>query len=239
MWRLCRLMTGAGVVAALAFGCGSSSSDEQVMRFVGFDAGNINQLDTVTATSAEICINNPNVSGDFTQPPPTLINAIFVNEEKANIHLESYSIHFNDSSAGVADVFASIPGNPDLPGGSCSDTGNECAVDADCVSSMSSSGSGTAATCDHTETIVGGIVLVDSETKAHVNPKLYGQTLSMTLTFVGVDDANRTWQVEAGYAVVFSDSLECGTTTLSTPTFLYLDTTIRAHGIACKIPSQN
>ena len=221
MRRLCRLATGAGLVAMLALGCGSSAEDAAVMRFVGFDASDISQPDTVTATSAEVCVNNPNLSGDLTQLPPTLINAIFVNEEEANIHLESYTVHFNDSSSGVADVTADIPGNPDLPGGICTDGFTHCAVAADCAASSSSGGGGSSGgttTCDHTQTVVGGLVLIDSEIKAHVNPKLYGQTLSLTLTFAGKDDANRTFVVEAGYAVVFSDSLDCGSISVLTPT---------------------
>ena len=66
MRRLCRLATGAGLVAMLALGCGSSAEDAAVMRFVGFDASDISQPDTVTATSAEVCVNNPNLSGDLT-----------------------------------------------------------------------------------------------------------------------------------------------------------------------------
>jgi len=222
------LVTGAGLVVTLALGCGSSAEDETVMRFVGFDGENITQTDTVTATSAEVCVNNPNISGDLTQLPPTLINAIFVNEEKANIHLQSYSVHFDDSSSGVADVTANIPGNPDLPGGICSTAFINCATDADCAASSGSSGGGgtQTATCVHTQTVVGGIVLIDSEVKAHVNPKLYGQTLSLTVSFVGKDDANRTWQVEGGYAVVFSASLECGSTMILTPTFTPIPPTL-------------
>lgn len=227
MWRLCRLATGAGLVAMLALGCGSSGEDSIVMRFITFDAGNISQTDTVTPTSAEVCVNDPNISGDLTQLPPTFINAIFVNEEKANIHLVSYTVHFNESSVGVADVTAYVPGNPDLPGGMCSTGFTQCAVDADCAatSGSSSSGSGQSATCDHSETIVGGLVLIDSETKAHVNPRLYGQTLSLTVSFVGKDDANHKFEVEAGYAVVFSASAECGSIAILTPTFTQIPAT--------------
>jgi hypothetical protein len=212
MRRLCRLVTGAGLLVTLALGCGSSGEDGLVLRFVGFDASGISQDDTVTATSAVVCVNNPNLPPLLTRDlTPTLINAIFINEEAADIHLNSYKVHFNDPSSGVADVTASITSNPNLPGGRCSSGNKTCAVDADCLTSGGSSGSGTeSATCDHSESTVEGIVLVDETAKAHVNPEIYGQTTTLSVTFVGEDDANRTFEVTAGYAVVFSDALRCG-----------------------------
>jgi hypothetical protein len=174
----------------------------------------------VTATSAVVCVT---ALPDLRVPPPTLINATFVNEEYANIHLQSYSVHFNDPRSGVADFTADIPGNPELIGGLCTDGFTRCAVNADCAATSSGSGgggsTGSATTCNHSETTVGGLVLLDGTVKQHFNPELYGQTLSLTLTFVGEDDANQTFVVDGGYAVVFSDSpLLCVLTGVESPT---------------------
>ncbi len=216
MRRLCRLVTGVSLLATLALGCGSSQEDGIVMRFITFAPSDSTQNDTVTATSAEVCVNNPNLPINLRATlTPTSVNAIFVNEEQANIHLLSYTVHFNDPSIGLADVTASISGNPTLIGGMCSTGLISCAVDADCLTVGGTTGSGTGGgeTCDHAETTVDGIVLVDVSAKSHVNPKLFGQATSLTVTFVGADDANRTFEVNAGYAIVFSDDVRCGRAT--------------------------
>ena len=232
MRRLCRLVTGIALLTTLALGCGSSAEDSAVLRFISFDNTGIVQQDAVTPTSAVVCVNN--LAGPVT---PTSINAIFLNEESADIQLLSYTVHFNDPSSGLADVTASVSGNPDLVGGECSTGFTRCAVDADCLASGGGSTSGgTTANCVHTETTVNGIILVDFAAKQHVNPAIYGQTTSLTVTFNGVDDAHNSLQVAAGYAVVFSNRIDCGsavggqtpvatatatatTTVPSTPTF--------------------
>jgi hypothetical protein len=212
------MVTEVALLATLALGCGSSGEDTLVLRFVGFNADNISQEDIVLPTSAVVCVPNPNRPADMLRSfTPTTINAIFTNEEQANIHLNTYTVHFNDPTVGLADVTASLTGNPTLIGGRCSSTGAACAVDTDCISTSGTSNSTTMETCDHTDSTAEGIVLVDLTAKAHVNPAIFGQTTSLTVTFIGADDAHRTFEVPAGYAVVFNDRFDCGTSTGPTP----------------------
>jgi len=221
MWRLCKAVTGAAVLTTLALGCGSTGEDNLVMRFIGFNADGITQEDTASPTSADVdvvqdvCSVSEQGVPTFEPFTATTINAVFRNEEAANIHLKTYTVHFNDPNSGVADVTASLVGNPDLLGGRCSSSGTQCAVSTDCVS-VGGGGGGTGAqedTCTHTDSTVDGIVLVDFAAKEHVNPEIFGQATSLTVTFVGKDDANRTFEVTAGYVVIFGDFNNCATTT--------------------------
>jgi hypothetical protein len=195
MRRLCRLATEVALLATLALGCGSSGEDGVVLRFMGFGPNE---------TSATVCVRS---QGDTS----TTANASFLNEEAADIHLNAYTVHYNDASVGLGDITASITGNPTLIGGRCRTLLTKCAVSADCVMS------GETEPCDHTVTTVEGIVLVDPSAQTHVNPKVYGQATSLTVTFTGVDDAHHTFQVPAGYALIFNDSIDCGDTTGPTP----------------------
>ena len=192
------------IVLAVDNGLYGCQATPTVLSFVGFDSNGITQNDQVSPTSAVVCLNG--VSNPITR---TTINATFLNEEAADIHLNRYAVHFNDPRSGLPDVISVIASSPNIRGGRCSNSLTMCAVDADCLPSGGTDASPTA-TCDHKDTTVPGIVLIDLPTKARVNPQVIGQPTSLTVTFSGVDDADRPFQVTTGYTVVFSDSPDCG-----------------------------
>jgi hypothetical protein len=197
------------LLAALAAGCGSTTSDDrQVLRFIEFNGDNITQADSVNPTSANVDVvpsicevdefGFPTTFEVFTE---TIINAVFVNEEASDILLQTVTVDPGPSS-GLGIIQETISTN--IPGGECTSTGRPCAVDADCTSS-----GGFVGICVHTETTVGGILLFDFLAKFAVNPAIYGEAQNVKITFTGTDDRARSFRVVAGYVVTFDNFDNC------------------------------
>lgn len=223
MRRLYEIVTGTAVLVTVALGCGSTTDDSApanqrpqpglVMRFAGFDVTGIEQQDAVFPTSAQVDVVPSCCTEDFlfteitfesfTQ---TTINVVFVNEEKSDILLNGYTIHFDDASLGLGDLDFNISAL--LQGRRCSnDLLRSCVVDTDCFIPGQMT---TGATCDANQTVVSGVLLFDFLTKELLrgNPKLLGTATTITITFFG-SDPNRSFQAQAGYVVTFDDFCNC------------------------------
>jgi len=213
---LCRSVTAVALVAVVAPGCGSTVGSSLILRFLRWDNTGITQEDSVEESSAQVdavqdcCMVNLDGScGAFEPFTPTIINAVFINEQGSDILLDRYTVHFDDPSSGVGDIPGSISAN--IIGGRCSTENLQCSTDADCAA-VSSGSSSTGAICNHTETTVSGIKLFDIATKLLVNPAIYNFQTSITVTFFG-SDPNQTFQTAAHYVVEFEDLNNCKTTT--------------------------
>lgn len=217
------------VVATMGVvGCGSDSYDESgfgggTLQFVGFTNAGLDQSDKIRPASADVdlCATACNCPGfcsldtvfDVQALQQSLVNAIFRNVGKADIVLDSYWVEI-DPAAGVAPK--QYPLSTLLRGGACSDNPDvSCATDSDC-------GDGT---CDHTDSIVAGLVLYDFDTKEHLvrgfcpapvadvdngfwvmvgdpgSPQTYG----VTVTFSGKDEADHRFTVQTNYVSTFAD----------------------------------
>jgi hypothetical protein len=206
-----------GVLIGLP-GCGSDAGDRLVLSFERFTNEGITQADSVSDTHAEVDIC-PFLCDDLSAEPftQTSVGAVFVNHEKANIRLESYSLLVPGS--GIEEITRSITAM--IPGGRCtSNSSQSCALDVDC---------GTGGQCLHTETTVtfllydidfkqrvllgrcpslardpdtGNIVVVDGDA-------VIPQNLTALLTFTGVDDRNEEYTVTAAYPTSFDNFNAC------------------------------
>lgn len=217
MRRLGSVLTGMVLLAVLSPGCGSTAEDRLVLQFIRFDNAGITQADQVRETSADVDIavelcpagmDTVPMEEPFTQ---TIVNAVFINQEQADIQLEGYTTEISDPRLSQANITnGKITTN--IVGGRCSSQDKPCAVDADCVFGA------TVATCVHTETTVTSIVLFDLLGKAFINgvgqvhPEVLGQALSVTVTFFGSDPV-RPQQTSASYTVTFADFNNCPSTT--------------------------
>jgi hypothetical protein len=223
MRRLCRSVTGMTVLAIVMAGCGSSTGGEQVMRFIGFDTSSLVQQDSVGESGALVDVEQDDcVAGQPTgfacgmsglvgatcEPfTPTEINAVFLNEGAADIHLTGYVVDAG-TDAGLAPRLRGLGG--DLRGGRCSTEDLACSSDLECSSN------GTIGMCIHTETLISNIILFDLDDKAHINLDgvngVRDQTTQVTITFFGQDDSERSFEVSTDYSVVFSDVNDCSAT---------------------------
>ena len=217
---LCRSVAVMALVAVVAPGCGSTTATTLIFQFVNWDNSGLTQEDSVGEASAEVdsvqdcCMVNLDGSCGSIEPfTPTLINAVFINEQGSDIKLEGYTIHFDDPNSGIGDIEGSLSAN--IIGGRCSVSADTpCGTDADCAAIMTNTGGGAtmAATCTHAETTVSGIHLFAIATKVLVNPALYGFQTSITVTFFG-SDPNQSFQTDAHYVVEFGDFDHCTTST--------------------------
>jgi len=192
MRRLCRWAMSIGVLAGVLIGCGSTADDRLVLRFLRFDNTNIDQADAVRETSADIDVFQDFCSdvmgGSLTAEPftQTTINAVFQNEEAADIFLHAYTTDIGNARLSQAN----IP-TPD------------------------SSGNLGITLPGRTETTVSGIVLFDFVGKEVVrlaavdHPEVLLQTIPVHVTFFGRDDADRSFQVTANYLVTFGNFDNC------------------------------
>ena len=210
MWRLCRTLTSVLLAAVVTAGCGSTGSDDDlVLRFVGFNGVGLEQQDSVRETSADVdavqtfCGNEEDTLTvePFTQ---TVINAVFRNEQMLDVFLDGYTVHFDDPRTGLADITNSLSGR--IVGGRCSNTGVPCALNNECATG--GDGGGDTAVCEHTNSVISGLVLVDFSAKAHVNPDIFGQATSLTITFHS-HDAISAYQTVARYVVTFGNYNNC------------------------------
>lgn len=207
MGRLRKLVTGVAL-SALILGCGSTAEDRLVLQFQSFNGVGITQEDAVRENSADvdvvqdICSITDGVP-DFEPFTQTTINAVFRNQEAADIRLEQYIVHVGGDS-GLGDIQQSISTN--IPGGRCTNVDQQCASDFDCIVGT------TSGTCEHTETTVRSLLLFDFLAKASVNPAVYGEGLTITVTFFGSDAANQHFQTTTNYVVTFADFDHCAAT---------------------------
>jgi hypothetical protein len=212
---VCAVMLG--VVIGLP-GCGSDAGDRLVLSFERFTNEGITQADSVSDTHAEVDIC-PFLCDDLTAEPytQTSVGVVFINHEKADIRLESYSLLV--SGSGIEEITRPITAV--IPGGRCDNISFQaCAVDSDC---------GIDGHCFHTETTV-TILLYDFDFKQRVRlgqcPSLVydeaqggyvivnadaiiPQTLTALLTFTGIDDRNESYTVTAAYPSSFDNFNAC------------------------------
>lgn len=208
MRRFSMSVSSMALLTALVAGCGSSTNDEGrlVMRFVQFNGVGLMQADNVTPNSANVdvvpticAVDQQGLPTAFETFTETLINAVFLNEQKSDILLDSVTIDAGPNT-GLGVIEQTIAAN--LPGGKCSQNSDQsCATDADCFLGV----------CQHSETTVTGILLFDFQAKAAVLPSVYGQAQNITITFSGNDDRGRTFTVSRGYVVTFDDFNNCST----------------------------
>lgn len=218
MGRLSRLITVA-VLVVLAGGCGSTGGaggdDALVLQFIQWDNTGLTQADSVGETNADVdviqdlCPPIPPGTGEpFTQ---TVINAIFLNNEGADILLQGYSTKIGDPRLAQADIptpHSSGQLSVNITGGRCSN-GEKCVTNNDCGL--------IGGTCSHTETTVSGLVLFDFfgkeivRTVSQEHPEVLGQVTPMKVTFFG-NDSTRSFQVTVSYTVTFGDFDNCTTT---------------------------
>jgi hypothetical protein len=195
------LLTGT-----LAAGCGSTGGDDAlVFHFIRFDNTGITQADSVRETSADVDIFQDMCQSGTSQSTPepftvTTVNAVFRNEEAADLHLQRVVIDVGPK-LGRAPITHQLDG--DIPGGRCSNIDQQCSADGDCLSGST----GTVGSCLHTETTIGAVVLFDFEDKLHLLPG----TDSVTITF-SASDSIHTFQTSTSYVVTFDDFDNCSKT---------------------------
>ena len=223
MRRLSRIMTGVAMLAVLGGGCGSTNgaggNDALVLQFIQWDNTGLTQADSVGESSADVdvvqdeCISSGQATAEpFTQ---TVINAIFMNNEGADILLQGYSTKLGDPRLFQANITNGALGT-NITGGRCASTNAKCAIDNDC-----SLGGGALGSCLHTETTVSGIVLFDFQAKAFLDAFIFGQpqhldvlgqAIPMTVTFFA-SDPNHSFQISVNYTVTFGDFDNCPAST--------------------------
>ncbi len=203
MRRLCKSVTGMALLAALWVGCGSTGGDDRlIFRFIRFDGQGLTQQDSVRTNSADvdviqdICSVADGVPSfePFTQ---TSINAVFRNEQALDIRLERYRVRVGGKS-GLGVFEGRLSDN--IPGGRCINVDRSCTADSDC---------GAGGTCEHAETTVSSIILFDFLAKASVNPEVYGEALTVSVSFFGSDATEQSFQTTANYVVTFADFDHC------------------------------
>jgi hypothetical protein len=224
----CALVLGA----AIAFGgCGSDrGNDELVLSFQGFTGENISQPDAVGQNTADvdvcqdICVGTSGGT-DLTAEPysVTRVGAIFVNQGKADITLENYTLSvFHDLNGnGERDPGEPGSGVPDMtfsastliPGGRCVDNPQvKCAFDTDCLGR-----------CARQETevelllydltfkdlIKDGDCPFDLNTGTFTGGSIIPQTYDAVITFRGLDDADHHYTVTETYNSTFANFDNC------------------------------
>ncbi|MFQ5664878.1 MAG: hypothetical protein ACE5I7_00450 [Candidatus Binatia bacterium] len=208
MRRLYGTAMGMRAVILLALmGCGSTSGNRLVLRFLGFDGSGITQADSVRPSSGEVDIMQELCSIDADGNPvfepftETTVNGVFRNEQGADIRLERYTVDFGPKS-GLPDSLKVFNGvlNGNVQGGRCDTDARPCALDADC----SGGATGVTGSCLRSETTINGILLVDFDRKAQILPG----TLNLAVTFFG-SDVNQSFKTSTSYVVRFDDFDNC------------------------------
>jgi hypothetical protein len=209
-WLSGRHLLVLGLVAAMS-GCGSGSGDDLILSFIGFSAGNLTQPDAVSMNSADVdvcqgvCVSGSQITVEpFAQ---TRVIATFMNNERANITLDQYTI--SAPGSGIPDQTYNISAL--IPGGRCAaDQSKQCATDSDC-----------AGVCTHSETDVDILLydfvfkslVVDGECPSVDNPagSVIPRTLGVNITFSGEDDTQDRFTVHTQYISTFADFDSCST----------------------------
>jgi hypothetical protein len=216
--------------AVIAFaGCGDDrGEDDLVLAFQGFTGEIAEQADAVGQNTADvdvcqdICVTG---EGEVEGEPFTVtrVGAIFVNQGKADITLENYTLSvFRDLNGnGVRDEGEPGSGVPEMnfsastliPGGRC--VGNpqqKCAFDSECTGG-----------CLRQETIVelllydftfkdlvkDGECPFDPNTGTFTGGSIVSQTYDAIITFRGRDDSNERYQITRSYNSTFDNLDNC------------------------------
>ena len=212
-------------------GCGGSTSSSRLtMQFMEFNGDGIAQEDNVFQNSAQVdvcqtlCqaadIFTNVVFEEFTQ---TTVNAVFVNNGKADILLDTYTVEIVDS--GIDPITQHISAT--LTGGRCSNAPDTaCASNRDCATL---GGTTILGQCLHTESTVGGLLLFGFGIKEEILPgqcpvcdfrtgdcsqgTKVPQAFDVIVTFSGTDTTDKRFTISAGYVADFFDANNCMATT--------------------------
>jgi hypothetical protein len=220
----------SGVIAL--GGCGSDrGEDELILSFQGFTGEGVEQPDAVGQNTADVDVCQDICIGagggtELTAEPysVTRVGALFVNQGKADITLENYTMSvFRDLNGnGIRDEGEPGSGVPDMtysastliPGGRCDDNPQQkCAFDADCIDGV----------CMRQETIV-ELLLYDLTFKDLVRDgdcpsfdlngtftsgSIVPQTYNAILTFRALDDADNHYTITEAYNSTFDNFDNC------------------------------
>jgi hypothetical protein len=218
MQRLLGSIALLALLTIVGWGCGSTDhgpdgNDATVIRFVSFDGTGLDQTDSVFENNAQVDVeqNRCETAGSMGGEPmisdepftETVVNATFFNNQKLDIRLDHYTVHVDDPEFGSGDVTYSMSGN--VVGGRCAAlSSRSCASNQDCAIGA------TIGLCNFGETTIPGLKLVDLDTKARVQPRVYGRGLPVQVTFFGSDVVGNNYKVTAGYTVTFDNFCNCG-----------------------------
>lgn len=210
-------------------GCGTGPGDESggssrlTMQFLGFNSEGIDQQDDVFATFAQVdvCKSLCEIGDIFTdivfeEFSVTAVNAVFINNGKGDILIDSYTVNILDS--GIDPFTRRI--SAVLLGGRCSGNARGCASDFEC---------GLQGPCLHQESMVTGILLFDFGIKETIIPgqcpvcdfatgecgggTKVPETFDVIITFTGTDTSNERFTIPVGYVATFFDADNCMGTT--------------------------
>lgn len=197
----------AVMVGALALAsCGSTDDDSLVLTFVGFDGDNITQCDQINPGLAEIdisqiCCDDSNPCTDVEPVTQTQVNALFQNNQKLGITINSYTVEIPGTGVGAVTNETS----QFVTGKRCLNVPTrECADDADCVVGI------TIGSCVPSTSPV-SIVLADFTTKALIGPDVQpgGKTVDIFVRFFGSDSSRAQWQAQASIPARFDNFNNC------------------------------
>lgn len=229
MWRFsgwCALVLSALVALG---GCGSDrGEDDLVLSFQGFTAV-ADQPDSVGQNTADvdvcqdICASG---EGSLEGEPfsVTRVGASFVNQGKADITLDSYTMSvFRDLNGnGERDPGEPGSGVPDMtfsastliPGGRCvSDPQTKCALDNECPGGSCVRQEATVELLlyDFTfkDLVKDGECPFDLDSGVFTGGSIVPQTYDAVITFRGTDDANGHYRITRSYNSTFANFDNC------------------------------
>jgi hypothetical protein len=219
-WLASVILVGCAAIAL--GGCGSSGDavdgdDSLVFRVIGFSNEGLTQADAVRVNSADVdvvqnfCVSTGGGGGGGGQAQislepytQTAINAVVRNDQKLDLRIFQFRIHFDDPRTGLGDITQNISAT--AIGGRCSNAPQRsCASADDCLVGTQRG------VCNFTETTVSGLLLLDFLAKAAVQPRVYGEAQPITLTFFARDNAGNVYRSTAGYTVTFDNFCNCET----------------------------
>ncbi|GIW40427.1 MAG: hypothetical protein KatS3mg076_1004 [Candidatus Binatia bacterium] len=202
-------------VAALLWGCGSTTDEDQlVLEFLGFEGEGIEQADRVGPGAAEVdvipsCCSVDTATGLCTEAElftETAANALFTNHQKADITIDRYEVEILGASLGV---FEGSGGGQVVPGRRCqNDPTRPCATDADCGAAV-----GIAGGCVASVSSV-HVLLFDFSTKQLILPDVepFGRTFPVEVRFEASDLAGGKYRIRVPFQARFDNFDNCEVT---------------------------
>lgn len=213
MRKACRFITVVAAAAALLSACGSTTDEDAlVMSFHGFTGDGITQADQVHADLAEVDILQSCCSLDLTTGlctdvesyTETSANAVFQNNQQADIIIDRYEVEIADPDAGVPRRERNA-GSQVVTGKRCTTNPTQpCATDGDCAAGL---GLGI---CLPSESFV-QVLLFDFSDKLLILPRAepFGATLPVNVRFFGRDLSGGEWRANVGYKARFDSFNNC------------------------------